>query len=196
MPNPDTPDQKRRLYLRVLIKLLSALAILLLLWPFVATLYTTEANDPQENLWQGPFPLTGVLPGQLKIIPLARPPGEVWVYRRLPGEITALTTPSLTLVDANSAASQQPPSARNPWRGLSQDYFVFIPFAPPRGCRVRAEFPPTPTFLDTCSGARYDLAGRVLSLNGQAQLKNLPVPPYRISTTGALEVAVWQPGVP
>lgn len=98
----------------------------------------------------------------------------VWVLRRSPAQIDALTSRDELLADPASKESLQPAYTRNAHRSLRPETFVAIGLCTHQGC--------TPAlngdhFLCPCHTSKYDLAGRVFKV-GPA-LANLVIPAYR-----------------
>ena len=77
----------RKFYLRVLTKLLMALGVFMLAWPFISSLRSGSETADNRDYWQGPFKLTDPAVSKLQKILLTRPPGEVWVLHD-PSETT------------------------------------------------------------------------------------------------------------
>lgn len=127
--------------------------------------------------------VSDLLPGAHKIIDWEGRP--VLIMRRdarMQSSVDDLD-PAL-LHDPASADSVQPKTALAVWRSRDPAWFVAIAVGTDLGCPVRvAEPAELPAGLaaglrDTCRGAFYDLAGRVL--DGQQADENLTVPSYRL----------------
>jgi ubiquinol-cytochrome c reductase iron-sulfur subunit len=180
----------RRLYLKVILKLLLLLGLGLAAIPFIASLRHVE-NDPLNatNPWYVEVDLSRLVPGQLHSVPW--PGGEVWIYSRSQREIQALKAAEThRLRDPDSHHSQQPAAASNAYRSLKPEYFVFLPLETRRGCQVQQIQLQAGTngYAEACYGARFDNAGRVLMDSGQPDQHNLTVPPHEFVAADRLRL--------
>lgn len=114
--------------------------------------------------------ISGVVPGEPLLLPWRGVP--VLILRRDEEQKAALRDPVLQaeLRDPDSRRRQQPDYARNWHRSIREDLGVYIGKCTRLGCVLR-----DPLWCPCC-GARFDLAGRVVS--GPAPV-NLAVPPHR-----------------
>lgn len=128
----------------------------------------------------------------------ALPPGHLmrcgWasIYRRTTGEKNAVGAYINLLDDPYSKSSKQPESAKNKWRSESEEFFIFLPWAPHRGCPVELKpagrnYPAwkpdeiavllkSPYFLERCEGRTWDASGRLYGRKGYPPEYNLTVP--------------------
>lgn len=189
------PPCRRRL--RRLTRLLFLLGGGLLLFPFLAYLFTPEpARDPGENPWQPVVELGGLKPGELREVDW--PGGRVAIYRRTAAQLARLHALDRDLRDPRSAHSRQPGAVDPELRSLRPEYFVFHPVDPLRGCRVRLQpsgegpggVPWLGGFREPCGGAWFDPAGRVYAGQGAPGETNLAVPPYRFIDRQRIQLGV------
>ncbi len=185
----------RRLYLKVALKLLLLAGLGLASIPFIASLHHRDTGTREAvNPWYVEVDLAPLVPGQWQSV--AWPGGEVWIYARTPREIAALqTTDPSRLRDPDSRQSQQPAAARNAHRSLRPEYFIVIPRETRRGCQVQqvqleAEIN---GYTEACYGARFDNAGRIFVTSGQAEQRNLTVPPHEYLSDSRLRLLPAKP---
>lgn len=178
----DGADTARRARLRGLAKLLFAIGLLLTAIPFVSSLLPPSPDSAVRTAspWDREVDLADLAPGDILEVE-GWPGGPVWILRRSEHQLAQLRNPALPLRDPDSLRSEQPPAARNPWRSLTPDYFVFLPRETLRGCAVRradasSRWPAG--FDEACEGARFDAAGRILEGTGHPGQRNLTVPPH------------------
>ena len=110
----------------------------------------------------------------------------VWVYRRSPEVLAALSTLDDELRDPDSeVASQQPEYCQNELRSIREEVMVLVGICTHLGCSptYRPELAPEDLgedwkggFFCPCHGSKFDLAGRVFE--GVPSPINLEVPPY------------------
>ncbi len=110
----------------------------------------------------------------------------VWVYRRSPEVLEALSTLDDELRDPDSeVASQQPEYCQNELRSIREEVMVLVGICTHLGCSptYRPELAPEDLgedwkggFFCPCHGSKFDLAGRVFE--GVPAPINLEVPPY------------------
>jgi ubiquinol-cytochrome c reductase iron-sulfur subunit len=110
----------------------------------------------------------------------------VWVLRRSAAMLARMQENSGVLRDPDSAESQQPAYARNPYRSVKPEILVVIATCTHLGCIPTQRFEVAPPdlgpdgkggFFCPCHGSKFDLAGRVYT--GVPAPTNLSVPPYR-----------------
>ncbi len=154
--------------------------------PFVATFQPSEraraAGGPVE------VDLASILPGDTKIVAWRGKP--VWVVRRTPQMLAALTGHEGELVDPESKREQQPGYANNTARAIKPDIFVVIGICTHLGCspNVAPAGTPNPSLPDDwpggffcpCHGSTFDGAGRVYK--NKPAPTNLVVPSYRFAS--------------
>ncbi len=95
------------------------------------------------------------------------------VVRRSPGVVDALRQAGDGLQDPASRRSHQPDYAANAVRSREPGYFVAYALGTDLGCALEVE---AGGLRETCSDARYDLAGRARA--GARDFRNLTVPDY------------------
>lgn len=129
--------------------------------------------------------IADIAPGAIKVVPWRGKP--VWILRRTPAMLAALSTLDGQLSDPQSHQQQQPEYARNAQRAIRPELFVGVGICTHLGCSptqvpagsgnqsVAADWPGG--FFCPCHGSTFDLAGRVYK-NKPAPL-NLEVPPHR-----------------
>ncbi len=113
----------------------------------------------------------------------------VWVMRRDPAMLKAVTASNELVADPNSDnAKQQPENCQNEYRSIEPEIFVAIGLCTHLGCSPKLFADPGSVdsswlggFFCACHGSKFDLAGRVYkSVPANA---NLEIPPYVIDTT-------------
>ncbi|MBL8349358.1 MAG: ubiquinol-cytochrome c reductase iron-sulfur subunit [Burkholderiaceae bacterium] len=124
-------------------------------------------------------------PGAMKTVEWRGKP--VWVLRRTPGMLAALTGQEAELADPGSARSQQPDEARNPGRAIRPEVFVAVGICTHLGCSPSTvpQGSNNPGvgehwqggFFCPCHGSTFDIAGRVF--RNKPAPTNLEVPPHR-----------------
>lgn len=171
----DLKLSPRRLLLVRSAKILALIGIAFVLYPFIAGLLPTKTvADQRLRQWQREIDLSLLPIGELRIIE-DWPGGPVGLYRRSQYEREGLQQTHGTLPDP--ADREQP-----------AEYFIFHPVTGTRGCQVRvlpANKQPQPDiawyggFIDPCTGALFDTAGRVHARYGGDNQDNLRQPAYR-----------------
>ncbi len=189
----------RRLLLTRLAKLLVLIGLGFVLYPFLAALAPDRAADAErEHAWDREVDLTTLKLGELLLID-DWPGGPVAIYHRSPHEIDALVRVRAQLHDPDSQSSRQPDELRSDRRAHSAPYFVFVPMTTGRACQVRslpANKQPKPDidwyggFVDPCSGALYDSAGRVYARYRPEREQNLTVPYYVMTGADRIRLSV------
>lgn len=157
--------------------------------PFVASLAPSE----KARALGAPVDvdLSSLRPGELRTVEWRGKP--VFVLRRTPEMIEALSRHDALLADPQSRRSEQPEAARNAQRSIRPELVVIEAVCTHLGCVPT--FRPTPGSADIgaqwpggfycpCHGSKFDLAGRVFK-NVPAPT-NLTVPPYRFRSESAL----------
>jgi ubiquinol-cytochrome c reductase iron-sulfur subunit len=183
-------EDLRRTRLRGLTKLLAGIGLVLLAIPFATSvLPPRDASSDRSSPWDIRHALDKLAVGG--ILRLDSPAGPVWVLRRSPEQVRALAESLESLRDPDSTHSRQPGAARNAWRSLDPEFFVFVPRETRRQCQVRdaratARWPAG--FDEACEGARFDLAGRIFDDSGHPGQHNLPVPPHHYPEPGHLQL--------
>ena len=129
--------------------------------------------------------LADIPPGGLKTVEWRGKP--VWIMRRTPEMIAALSGQDDKLADPNSSKDALPETLRNPGRSERQDLFVAIGICTHLGCSPSAVAAGTSNpsvgedwhggFFCPCHGSTFDLAGRVFK--NKPAPTNLEIPPHR-----------------
>lgn len=112
---------------------------------------------------------------------------HVHIYRRTENDLAQLDGHDDILRDPLSEQSAQPRGAKNKYRSLKEEYFVWIPYCTHLGCMpTPRQKPGAPDlggdlwpggYFCPCHGSTYDLAGRVF--RGVPAERNLAVPPHK-----------------
>ena len=112
----------------------------------------------------------------------------VFVLRRSPADLYALSEHESELIDPGSEQSLQPPGCQNRHRSLLPELFVAIGQCTHQGCTptLRVSKDGKGEFICPCHTSRYDLAGRVFRA-GPAPA-NLIIPEYSLTEDGNLVV--------
>lgn len=113
----------------------------------------------------------------------------VWVVRRTPEQLAALSTLSSELADPESKRKPgelTPEYARNEARSIKPEYFVAVGICTHLGCSPSDKFQPGAQaslpddwkggFLCPCHGSTFDMAGRVYK--NKPAPDNLEIPPH------------------
>lgn len=122
----------------------------------------------------------------------------VWIIRRTPEVLAALSTLGEQLVDPDSVnPEQQPTYAANASRAIRPEIAVIIGICTHLGCSPSFVPEMTPQEFDgewkggffcPCHGSRFDMAGRVYK-NVPAP-RNLRIPPYHFIDDNLIEIGV------
>lgn len=177
-------DQQRRLRLRVTVKVMLGVAVLAVLYVFIAAIRSGSGKVPEVATLS--VNLADLLPGESRLVSWEGRP--VLLYRRQDADYASLRTPDERLTDPWSAKSSQPATFASEFRSATPELFVAIALGTDLGCSVSwlapdgKEFQGKPWnggFVDSCRQSRYDVAGRVY--DAQYADRNLIVPPYTFS---------------
>ena len=129
--------------------------------------------------------IADILPGELKMVEWRGKP--VWLMRRTPEMLAALSALDSQLVDPASKVNQQPDYARNEHRSIKPEVFVAVGICTHLGCSP-SKVPAGSSnpsvggdwqggFFCPCHGSTFDLAGRVFK--NKPAPTNLEVPPHK-----------------
>jgi ubiquinol-cytochrome c reductase iron-sulfur subunit len=153
--------------------------------PFVSTFQPSERAKAAGAAVE--VDIAGLKPGEKVTVEWRGKP--VWVIRRTPEQLAALSKVTDQLADPESKRKQDeftPPYARNEGRSIKPEYFVAVGICTHLGCSPSDKFQagPQPSlpddwqggFLCPCHGSTFDMAGRVFK-NVPAP-DNLEVPPH------------------
>lgn len=113
----------------------------------------------------------------------------VWVMRRDPEMLKAVTASNDLVADPDSTnEKQQPENCQNEYRSIEPEIFVAIGLCTHLGCSPKLFADPGTVdsswlggFFCACHGSKFDLAGRVYK--SVPANDNLLIPPYTIDTT-------------
>ncbi len=185
------PDQGKRRFLLTATTVASGVAAGAAAVPFVASMLPSErakaAGAPVE------VDVSSLEPGQKMIVEWRGKP--VWIVRRTPDMLKAVTADDERVADPESKRSQQPEYAKNEMRSLKPEYLVVVGICTHLGCspvdRLAAQPEPFASdwrggFYCPCHGSLFDLAGRVYK--NKPAPDNLPVPPYKFVTDTRLVI--------
>lgn len=187
-------DLRRRRFLTMSTAVVGAAGAAAAAWPFLASW------QPSERARAAGAPVTvdisKLQPGQQLTVEWRRKP--VWLLRRTPEMLEALSGLRDQLRDPDSrAASQQPAYASNEYRSLRPEYLVTVALCTHLGCvpSFRPDVAPPdlgPSWIGgyfcPCHGSRFDFAGRVFK--GVPAPLNLEIPPHRYVADTAVEVGI------
>jgi ubiquinol-cytochrome c reductase iron-sulfur subunit len=130
--------------------------------------------------------------GQLLAVHWPFGPGTVYILKRSQETLQTLGIGDRILADPSSDESEQPESAKNPFRSLRPDFLVIAAHCTHLGCNVghvpkgQNEWFPTGGFMCPCHGSKYDFSGRVHK-NMPAPF-NLAVPSYRFIDENTIQL--------
>ena len=158
-------------------------------WPFVGSLAPSERARAQGAPVE--IEVQTVKPGDLRTVEWRGKP--IFILRRTPEMLAALSKHDDLLADPQSRRSEQPPYATNATRSLKPDLLVLVAICTHLGCIPT--FRPQPGapdigaswpggFYCPCHGSKFDLAGPLFK-NVSAPT-NLVVPPYEFASETAL----------
>ena len=178
-------------------KVLALIGLAFMAFPFLSLLFSGsdqgQNGRPSDALT---VDLTDLAPGEIRKVQWRGRP--VWIYRRTASDLAGIQELDRELRDPHSASSEQPVDARNAFRSLRREYFVFIPLETSRNCRVRPAGPEEYIsteqvrwrggFVEACHLARFDPAGRVYRDFGIPQQRNLSVPPHRFLSETRVQI--------
>ncbi|EED34837.1 ubiquinol-cytochrome c reductase, iron-sulfur subunit [Luminiphilus syltensis NOR5-1B] len=140
--------------------------------------------------------ISKIEPGQMVVVEWRGKP--VYVVRRTPEQIDALSQLDGNLKDPSSAISKQPGYISGIGRAIKPEFLVVVGLCTHLGCApaFRPEVGAADMggdswvggFFCPCHGSKFDLAGRVFS--GVPAPTNLEVPPYSFEDDNVLVVGV------
>jgi ubiquinol-cytochrome c reductase iron-sulfur subunit len=174
-------DRQRRALLLHTAQVVGGVGVLAAAVPFV------QSFEPSARARAEGEPVTAswaaLQPGELQTVAWRGKP--VWLMRRSPEMIAALSQPNPELADADSLRSEQPQACRNASRSLTPELLVAVGICTHLGCSPTLHLGDSSFdssihslggFLCPCHGSRFDLAGRVVR-NVPAPT-NLEIPPH------------------
>jgi len=170
----------RRLYYRVILKLMALVLVLFVVQAMVRAFFSNPETDIRLALG---VDLETLVPGEMRRLDWAG--RELLILRRNEAMEAADAAHEDRLYDPASRLSNQPRDARNPGRTLVPGYFIAYAQGTDLSCPLDLVTPEAAAeagwgggFTDRCRGSRYDFAGRVY--DGQPARRNLEVPAYRV----------------
>jgi len=183
----ESEQERRLLYLRVLLKGMIAVAFMAVVFVFFSVFLS---DDGEEGTLQGErFVIGDMTPGETRTLTWDGRP--VLIHRRTAEQIAVLEQTDAMqrsqLRDPDSERSEQPDDMMGPLRSQSPDWFIAIGLGTDYGCPLGwlaadqepfAGLPWPGGFIDSCRESRYDLAGRVYAR--QYADRNLIVPDYTL----------------
>jgi len=182
LPVSDAADPERRIWLIATTTAGGAAAAATAI-PFVASLSPSERARTAGAAVE--VDLSDIPPGGLKTVEWRGKP--VWIMRRTPEMVAALSGQDDKLADPGSTRDSLPEALRNPGRSERQDIFVAIGICTHLGCIPSAVPAGTSDpsvgddwqggFFCPCHGSTFDLAGRVFK--NKPAPTNLEIPPHR-----------------
>ena len=153
--------------------------------PFVSTFQPSERAKAAGAAVE--VDIAGLKPGEKVTVEWRGKP--VWVVRRTPEQLAALTTLTGQLADPESKRKPDeftPVYARNEARSIKPEFFVAVGICTHLGCSPSDKFqtgaqPSLPNdwqggFFCPCHGSTFDMAGRVYK--NKPAPDNLEVPPH------------------
>jgi ubiquinol-cytochrome c reductase iron-sulfur subunit len=152
--------------------------------PFVSTFQPSERARAAGAAVE--VDISAIKPGEKLTVEWRGKP--VWIVRRTPEQVAALTKNDPQLADPKSerTAFPTPDYAKNEGRSIKPEFFVAVGICSHLGCSPSDRFlagaqPSLPDdwnggFLCPCHGSTFDLAGRVFK--NKPAPDNLEVPPH------------------
>ncbi|MDI1238130.1 MAG: ubiquinol-cytochrome c reductase iron-sulfur subunit [Polaromonas sp.] len=193
MQGPNSPkDPERRRWLTAT-AVAGGAGLIATSVPFVASMAPSERaralGAPVE------LSLNDIAPGELRSVAWRGKP--VFVLRRSPEMLDALTRHDDLLADPHSLRSEQPAFARNTGRSVKPEFSVMVGLCTHLGCIPT--FRPVPGAADLgaswpggffcpCHGSKFDLSGRVFK--SVPAPTNLEVPVYHFAGDNRLVIGV------
>lgn len=153
--------------------------------PFVSTFQPSERAKAAGAAVE--VDIAGIKPGEKITVEWRGKP--VWIVRRTPEQVAALSGNDAALADPKSERNPSeltPEYARNEARSIKPEFFVAVGICSHLGCSPSDKFQPgaQPSlpdnwaggFLCPCHGSTFDMAGRVFK--NKPAPDNLEVPPH------------------
>jgi ubiquinol-cytochrome c reductase iron-sulfur subunit len=153
--------------------------------PFVATFQPSERARAAGAAVEAD--ISNLRPGEMMTVEWRGKP--VWIVRRTPEQLAALSQLDPQLADPNSQRNPSaltPEYARNTHRSIKPEVFVAVGICSHLGCSPSSRFAtgPQPSLPDDwqggffcpCHGSTFDMAGRVFA--NKPAPDNLEVPPH------------------
>lgn len=179
--NNEAANRGRRSILVPLAFGAAAVGVGFALWPFIAALGPPADIRARRIV----FNLTDLRGTAASLVNVGQRP--VMIFRRTPQELALLKQPPKPL----SERATRDADATNWHRSRKPEIAVLNAMCTRGDCVVHRVAPTEPEFICPCCGARYDLAGRVVS--GPAPT-NLAVPPHDYIGETAIEFPEYEKG--
>lgn len=180
--NKKGVDQAKRQFLTNAMTVVGAVGTGFIAVPFIGQMSPSvkakASGAPVE------YDISKLDPGQIITVEWQRKP--VWILRRSPEALAALSEVEGELRDPQSNESKQPDSSKNQARSIKPEYFVAVGVCTHLACSpaYRPDIAPTDLgsdwkggFFCACHGSKFDIAGRVYQ--GVPAPLNLEIPNYR-----------------
>ncbi len=172
--------QNYRIIYRGLVKLLILVGIGFASFPFISSLSTSDKTDDSE--WST-YDVGNMQNGTLKKFP------RVWIYKRKLKDKQDILQFTGLLQDPDSTSDRQPEAARNTWRSVNEEFFIFLPWTSRAIVRFGGEEKYSNTagliaeilhdktyFWEPLDKRVWDTSGRVFRHDGYPHEQNLRVP--------------------
>lgn len=186
-------DTSKRWFLTKTAIAAGAVGTAFVMTPFLSSMQpsakTQAAGAPIE------VDISKIEPGQLiRALWRGKP---VWILRRTPEALKAMSLVEARLRDPDSRESVQPESSKNHTRSIKPEIFVALGVCTHLGCSptYRPEIAPSDLgadwqggFFCPCHGSSFDLAGRVY--RGVPAPLNLEIPPYHYLSDSRLLIGL------
>jgi len=188
----DNVDEKRRRLLLIATSAAGGAVTAGVAVPFLASWFPSAralaAGAPTE------VDISKIEPGQQITVEWRGKP--VWILKRTPEMLAALTTHDALLADPQSKDAEQPEYAKGPERSIKPDLFVAEGVCTHLGCSptlkkeigaasdMGADWPGG--YYCPCHNSRFDLAARVFK--GSPAPKNLRIPPHRYASDAVVVI--------
>ena len=152
--------------------------------PFISTFAPSERARAAGAAVQ--VDISNIAPGEKLTVEWRGKP--VWIMRRTPEQLAALSKLDSQLADPTSLRTQYPTPdyAKNTHRSIKPEFFVGVGICSHLGCSPSDKLVPGPQpslpddwaggFLCPCHGSTFDVAGRVFK--NKPAPDNLEVPPH------------------
>lgn len=175
----------RKVKLRAIFKLMLLFGLTAVAYPFLSSLST--GPEQKNNTWVT-CDVSTLDEGNILRC------GYATIYKRTRKDFATINKHELLLSDARSENSRQPEKATNPWRSENPAYFIFMPWAPVKGCAItlvrgKTHFTsPVPEMIaldelpyltEPCANRTWDMSGRLYERSSYPVEKNLFVPKVR-----------------
>ncbi len=185
-------QNSRLTLLRVLVKLMSLLALCAFVWVLFGSVPERPQGEPEVTR----FNVSDMQPGDYVLVEWQKKPLYI-VYRKPDWESALRSADAGLYRDPDSNHSVQPARVVNALRSTVPGWFVTLGLGTGAGCTLTFTDPdpdpdPDPdrqattgdgmpgSFTDGCDQSRYDLAGRVYA--DQAARRNTVIPEWRLES--------------